>query len=93
MLDGLAPDGNSKIGALWEAYLPQKEGPAQWPGHENFPRKQYLFSTALSTITLMIENVIGLSISFPRKTVDWIIPNHEVMGIEKLSLKRNLVNI
>ena len=93
VLDGLAPDGNSKKGALWEAYLPQKEGPAQWPDHENFPRKQYLFSAALSTITLMIENVIGLSISFPRKTVDWIIPNLEVMGIENLSLKRNLVTI
>ena len=93
VLDGLAPEGNTKKGALWEAYLPQKEGPAQWPGHENFPRKQYLFTTALSTITLMIENVIGLSISFPRKTVDWIIPNLEVMGIENLSLKRNLVTI
>ncbi|MGP1595063.1 MAG: MGH1-like glycoside hydrolase domain-containing protein [Treponema sp.] len=93
VLDGLAPDGNSKKGALWEAYQPQKEGAAQWPENPQFPRKQYICSTALSTITLMIENVIGLSISFPRKTVDWIIPNLEVMGIENLSLKRNLVTI
>ncbi|MBR2108060.1 MAG: hypothetical protein IJ937_12435, partial [Treponema sp.] len=47
----------------------------------------------LSTIALMIENVIGLSISLPRKTVDWIIPNLEIMGIENLSLKRNLITI
>lgn len=94
VLDGLAPDGNTKKGALWEAYLPQKEGHAQWPGGvEGFPRKQYLFYAALSTITLMIENVIGLSISLPRKTVDWIVPNLEVMGIENLSLKRNLITI
>ncbi len=93
VLDGLAPDGNSKKGALWEAYLPQKEGPAQWQDNPNFPRKHYLFYTALSTITLMIENVIGLSISLPRKTVDWMIPNLEVMGIENLSLKRNLITI
>ncbi len=93
VLDGLAPEGNTKKGALWEAYLPQKEGPAQWPENPDFPRKQYLFYTALSTITLMIENVIGLSISLPRKTVDWMIPNLEVMGIENLSLKRNLITI
>ncbi len=41
----------------------------------------------------MIENIIGLNISLPRKTVDWIIPNLEIMGIEKLSLKRNLITI
>ena len=41
----------------------------------------------------MIENVIGLSISLPRKTVDWIIPNLEIMGIENLSLKRNMITI
>ena len=29
-------------------------------------------TAALSTVALMIENVIGLSISLPRKTVDWI---------------------
>ena len=42
---------------------------------------------------MMIENIIGLSISLPRKTVDWIIPNLEIMGIENLSLKRNLITI
>ena len=44
---------------------------------------------ALSTIALMIENVVGLYISLPRKTVDWIIPTLEIMGIENLALKRN----
>ncbi len=41
----------------------------------------------------MIENVIGLYISLPRKTVDWIIPTLEIMGIEDLSLKRNMITI
>jgi neutral trehalase len=41
----------------------------------------------------MIENIVGLYISLPRKTVDWIIPNLEIMGIENLSLKRNLITI
>ena len=63
------------------------------PGKEGFPRSQFLTYTALSTIALMIENVVGLYISLPRKTVDWIIPTLEIMGIENLSLKRNLITI
>lgn len=92
ILEGLQPvDG--KKGDMYEAYKPCKEGFATMKGNESFPRKKYLHTVGLSTVALMIENVIGLSISLPRKTVDWIIPNLEIMGIEKLSLKRNLITI
>lgn len=92
ILEGLQPvDG--KKGDMYEAYKPCKEGFATMEGNESFPRKKYLHTVGLSTVALMIENVIGLSISLPRKTVDWIIPNLEIMGIEKLSLKRNLITI
>ncbi|MDR3277063.1 MAG: hypothetical protein LBT11_07665 [Treponema sp.] len=93
ILDSMSPDGNHHKGNLWEAYLPLKEGPAQWEGHPDFPRSQYLTGVALSTISVAIENVIGLCISLPKKTVDWIIPNLEIMGIENLSLKKNLITI
>ena len=94
VLETLSPAANSKKqGFLWEAYSPVKEGPAQWKGKPAFPRKQYLLAVGLSTISLMIENVIGLSISLPRKTVNWTVPNLEIMGIENLSLKRNLITI
>ncbi|HUW40983.1 MAG TPA: trehalase family glycosidase [Rectinemataceae bacterium] len=78
---------------LWEAYQPQNEGKAVWEGRTDWPRPQLLAYTGLSTISMMIENIVGLYISLPRKTVDWIIPNLEIMGIENLSLKRNLVTI
>ncbi|MDR2921708.1 MAG: hypothetical protein LBU85_00010 [Treponema sp.] len=93
MLDSMSPDGNHHRGNLWEAYLPTKEGPAKWPGKPDFPRAQYLSYDALSTICLTIENIVGLFISLPRKTVDWIIPNLEIMGIENLSLKKNMITI
>ncbi len=93
VLEGLSP-ANAKVkGDLYEAYLPCKEGPASCRGEKDFPRKRFIHFTGLSTVALMIENVIGLNISLPRKTVDWIIPNLEIMGIEKLSLKRNLITI
>ena len=83
VLDALSPNGEHNKGSLWEAYMPGKEGAAQWPGKEGFPRKQYLPYSGLSTIALMIENIIGLSISLPRKTVDWIIPNPRGYGHRK----------
>ncbi|MCQ2582610.1 MAG: hypothetical protein MJ160_01770 [Treponema sp.] len=93
VLEGLMPNENKEPGDLWEAYLPNKEGKASMKGNRDFPKKRHLMTAGLSTIALMIENVIGLSISLPRKTVDWIIPNLEIMGIENLSLKRNLITI
>lgn len=92
MLDTLHPEGKEK-GNLYEAYLPGKDGPAQWPEKRGWPRALYLPYAALSSITLIIENVIGLYISLPRKTVNWIIPTMEIMGIEDLSLKRNMITI
>ncbi|MBP5747182.1 MAG: hypothetical protein J6W63_02320, partial [Treponema sp.] len=93
ILEALSPLNSKEKGDLYEAYLPTKEGPAQLKNTPDFPRKRFLHFTGLSTIALMIENVIGLSISLPRKTVDWVIPNLEIMGIEKLSLNRNLITI
>jgi neutral trehalase len=93
VLDSMSPEGNHHKGNLWEAYLPLKEGPAQWPEKPEFPRPQYLTYDALSTICLTIENIVGLFISLPRKTVDWIIPNLEIMGVENLSLKKNMITI
>lgn len=92
VLDGLHPEDNSN-GSLWEAYAPQHEGPARWRGKKGFPRQLFLPYAGLSTIALMIENVVGLSISLPRKTVEWTIPTLESMGIEALGLKRNVITI
>lgn len=93
VLEGLMPADENVKGDFFEAYKPMSASKASWDGLEGYPRDHFLASAGLSTIALMIENVIGLSISLPRKTVDWIIPNLEIMGIENLSLKRNLITI
>ena len=92
VLDALHPEENGK-GSLWEAYAPQHEGPAKWSGNKEFPRSMFLTYAALSTVTLIIENILGFYISLPRKTVDWTIPTLEIMGIENLELKRNMITI
>ncbi len=92
ILDTLHPDGD-KVGDVWEAYLPSKEGYPTCASLPDFPRKRFLPMAGLVTITLMIENIIGLDISLPRKTVNWTMQSLEAMGIESLSLKRNLITI
>jgi neutral trehalase len=92
ILDTLHPD-TEQPGDVWEAYLPFKEGPSVDPSMADFPRRRYMPAVALITVTLMIEDIIGLVISLPRKTVDWTMTNLEAMGIEGLSLKRNLITI
>jgi neutral trehalase len=102
ILDALSPqqptdsrgkESKEEKGDLWEAYKPCGAGKSSLSGSNTFPRRRYLLHAGLSSIALMIENVIGLRISLPRKTVDWIIPNLEIMGIENLSLKRNMITI
>ena len=91
ILDTLHPDAE-KQGDCWEIYKPGSEGPASVPeGFEN--KRRYLPMLGLVSITLMIENIIGLDISLPRKTVNWTMQSLEEMGIEDLSLKKNSITI
>jgi neutral trehalase len=78
---------------VWEAYLPSKEGASSSSTLPDFPTRRFLPMVGLVTVTLMIEDIIGLVISLPRKTVDWTMTTLEVMGIEGLSLKRNMITI
>lgn len=87
ILDTLHP-GEGVQGDVWEIYKPSQEGPATGDN-----RKHYLPMIGLITINLVIENIIGLSISLPRKTVSWTMQTLEAMGIEDLSLKKNFITI
>ena len=77
---------------LYEGYSPTEAGPAA-SGENGFPRRNFLPYVCLSTIALMIENVVGFYISLPKKTVEWIMPSLEETGIENMLLKRNKVTI
>lgn len=92
ILDTLHPDHRQR-GHLWNAYLPTREGPPRWEDGRSELLPQYLNYACVSTIALMIENVVGLLISLPKKTVDWIVPTIEIMGIENFTLKRNFISI
>ena len=92
ILDTLHPDAE-KQDDVWEIYKPLSEGPAVVINGEIENRKRYLPMVGLVTISLVIENIIGLEISLPRKTVNWTMQSLEEMGIEDLSLKKNSITI
>ena len=92
ILDTLHPDAE-KQDDVWEIYKPLSEGPAVVIDGTLENRKRYLPMIGLVTITLVIENIIGLEISLPRKTVNWTMQSLEEMGIEDLSLKKNSITI
>ncbi len=92
ILDTLHAEGDTPAD-VWEAYQPMNEGPSITDEIAGFPRKRFIPMVGLITITLMIEDIIGLVISLPRKTVDWTMTTLEAMGIEDLSLKRNMITI
>lgn len=76
-----------------EAYQPEKYQKASWGRRKDFPKKRYTPFLGLAGIALMIENVIGLRFSLPRKTVELVMTDMEKIGIENISLKRNSISI
>lgn len=78
-------------GSFWEAYQPEDFLPAKSPSKNHEIRENFFPSVALTTITLVIENIIGFEICIPKKMVYWTIPHLEFMGIEGLQLKKNMI--
>ena len=87
-LDGTAKRSlGTRFRRDWDLYL------LLLPGLLWFLAFAYKPMLGLVTISLMVENIIGLDISLPRKTVNWTMQSLEEMGIEDLSLKKNNITI
>lgn len=96
LLDSLSLDDNGEKGDVWEVYKNEEDGPVPFKdnnGKEYYPHKKYLTASSLITISLMLENIIGMNISIPQKTVSWTIETYQEMGIVNFPLKHNSVSI
>jgi len=83
MINVLYPNSNS-AGNIFKAYDPNEDIPTS-------ATKNYIYTAGLISITLAIENVIGFNINIPKKIVIWNMIEFDSIGIENLSLKRNLI--
>lgn len=77
---------------LWQAYKPYQNQPGFLAPSKPAPAHSFQ-SVSLHTVTILIETIIGLNISLPRKTVNWTSPSLEEMGIRNLALRRNMISI
>lgn len=98
MLESLStPLNGETIGDVWEVYKNESDGPVMFLDSRKketiFPKRRYLPAVGLITINLLIENVIGMNISLPQKTVHWTMQSYSEMGIENFPLKRNSISI
>ncbi|WGK70410.1 trehalase family glycosidase [Candidatus Haliotispira prima] len=83
---------------FWQVYMPYENKPALVPNPGNSEyyvraSSDYAHLVSLITVNLFIETIIGLNISLPRKTVDWMVATLEEMGVRNLSLRRNIISI
>lgn len=85
--------GGEKGWGLAEAYRPEEYKYASWSGKKQFPRKRYTPYLGLSAIALLVENVIGLQFSVPKKTVELTLTHMEHIGIMNILLKKNSISI
>lgn len=84
---------NNGSGIFFEAYQADGKTHAQPSSKANPIRENYIATAAVSIVSLIIENVIGIHLSTPRKIVVWVISNLEAMGIESLKLNKNNISI
>ncbi len=93
MLSVIDSDQEEYSDTFWESYNPIAPLPAKSASKQSSQvRANYLMQTALSTITLMIENIIGIEINLPKKMLHWVVHTLEEMGIEHIQLKKNYIS-
>lgn len=97
LLESIAtPLKGETMGDVYEVYKNEEDGPVPFvdkKGEIYYPHRGYLPAVGLITITLIIEDVLGLDISLPQKTVSWTMDDYAEMGIENFPLKRNSISI
>lgn len=69
---------------LWEAYSPERPAPATRWDNTFYTRQDFVGWTGLGPIAMLIEDVIGLDLDAPRRTIRWRLHEPTRIGIENL---------
>lgn len=90
-LDGLV-DVFKETGTLWETYAPTKDSQGKFR-QDAGARKDFVGWTGLGPITLLIENIIGITLDPINKKIDWDLNRMDLHGIKKLSVGKNTLSL
>lgn len=77
---------------IWEAYAPESFAPALRDVGE-VVKKNFVGWSGLGPITMLIENIIGLSFDAQKNTVRFTISDYEKSGIENLHFNGGYISV
>lgn len=78
---------------LWECYSSELNEPATRWDNTFYSRQDFVGWTGLVPISLLIENVLGFSISGSENTISWTIKRNDRHGLKNIRLKDQLVSL
>ena len=84
-------DANPVYGSIWEAYAPEEYRPATTESG-NICRRDFVGWSGMAPITMLIENIIGLSFDAPSNTVHFRVPTEEC-GLENMQFNGGVVSV
>ena len=71
---------------LWECYCPEGDKPGLTPYTRDFVKGHFVGWTGSGPIAMLIENIIGLDVNAPERTVTWDIRLTEEHGVRQLEI-------
>jgi len=71
---------------LWECYCPEGDKPGLTPYTRDFVKGDFVGWTGSGPIAMLIENIIGLDVNAPERTVTWDIRLTEEHGVRQLEI-------
>jgi len=71
---------------VWECYCPEGDKPGMTPYTKTFVKPDFVGWTGTGPISMLIENIIGLDVNAPARTVTWDIRLTEEHGVRQLQI-------
>ena len=83
---------DSAYGSIWECYCPEAYRPATTEYH-TMVRSDFVGWGGIAPITMLIENIIGLTFNAPENTVTFNLSARTECGLENMKFRDNTISV
>ncbi len=78
---------------LWESYSPEEDKPGITPYTRRLVKPHFVGWTGIGPTAMFIENIIGLDLNAPKKTITWDVRLVAEHGVRRMPLPGGAVNL
>jgi len=78
---------------IWECYNPEKPRPATRWDNTFYSRQDFVGSSGLGPIAMLIENIIGIDLRADKNLIRWQISREDKHGVNNLQFGKQIVNL